>query len=281
MSFEDLGLSKKTIKAVYEQDIFIPSEIQQQVIPAILQGKDLSITSPSGCGKTLSYIFPLIDIVNDRSKKNTVLILTPSSKDAIVVSERFVDYSAYHARNKRHYHKPANVIISSPDLFLEICAQNGVDVRRISILIIDDINEIKKQKKFADLEKAIDLLPKEKQTVIYTSRKSKEIDNLQKELLNEPLTIRVKSSKKGYFEIPEEKPVAIELQKKTTKEEKPTKAKKTPKKKENKEVKAKVEEEIIQTVIPTDLNELTPDQEKANSFDGLVPDFMRRTGITA
>ena len=287
MSFEDLGLTLKTIKALTDQDIFTPSEVQQQVIPAVLQGKDVFITSPSGCGKTSSYIFPLIDIVNNKSKRNTILILTPTSKNAIVVSERFVDFSKYHSSNKRYNNKPANVIIASPDLFLEICAQNGVDVRKISILVIDDINEIKKEKKFESLEKSIELLPEEKQTIVYASRKSKDIDNLLKNILKEPLSIRIKTNKKGYFpepiktealkeESPKEETSKTKETKEATKKETKPKNKRKSKKVEKTETK---EEAQTFTKINVELNELTKEQLEANSFNGLVPDFMLRTGV--
>ena len=60
MNFLDLGLSEKTVKAINECGIEKPTTVQVDVIPAILQGKDIFTIAPGGCGKTVSYVLPLI-----------------------------------------------------------------------------------------------------------------------------------------------------------------------------------------------------------------------------
>ena len=66
MNFLDLGLSEKTVKAINECGIEKPTTVQVDVIPAILQGKDIFTIAPGGCGKTVSYVLPLIDIISRR-----------------------------------------------------------------------------------------------------------------------------------------------------------------------------------------------------------------------
>ena len=75
MKFDELGLSPKTVKAIEEFGITEPTTVQNDVIPSILQGKDIFTIAPQGCGKTCSYVFPLLDIISkaneDNSKKRT------------------------------------------------------------------------------------------------------------------------------------------------------------------------------------------------------------------
>ena len=71
MNFLDLGLSEKTVKAIKECGIEQPTTVQIDVIPSILQGKDIFTIAPGGCGKTISYVLPLIDILSV-VKKNKI-----------------------------------------------------------------------------------------------------------------------------------------------------------------------------------------------------------------
>ena len=70
MNFADLGLSERTIKAIEEFGISQPTTVQADVIPSILQGKDVFTIAPQGCGKTMSYVLPLLDIINSKKAKN-------------------------------------------------------------------------------------------------------------------------------------------------------------------------------------------------------------------
>ena len=84
MNFSDLGLSEKTIQAIDEFGIKEPTTVQTDVIPSILQGKDVFTIAPVGCGKTMSYVFPLIDIISSNnsdkgSSGKNILIVTPDS----------------------------------------------------------------------------------------------------------------------------------------------------------------------------------------------------------
>ena len=85
MNFYDLGLSEKTIKAIDEFGIKEPTTVQSDVIPSILQGKDVFTIAPGGCGKTTSYVFPLIDIISRKKPNDNILICllytSPSPRD--------------------------------------------------------------------------------------------------------------------------------------------------------------------------------------------------------
>ena len=95
MNFTDLGLSEKTIKAINEAGISAPTTVQADVIPSVLEGKDVFAIAPAGCGKTCSYVFPLIEIISQK-KANNILIITADSKQSVAVSDRFAVFNKYH-----------------------------------------------------------------------------------------------------------------------------------------------------------------------------------------
>lgn len=89
MNFLELGLSPKTVQAIDEFGITEPTTVQADVIPSILQGKDVFTIAPAGCGKTTSYVFPLIDLISDgKGKQRNILIITADSEQSVVASDR-------------------------------------------------------------------------------------------------------------------------------------------------------------------------------------------------
>ena len=172
MNFLDLGLSEKTVQAITETGIVTPTTVQTDVIPAILDGKDIFTIAPGGCGKTISYVLPLVDIIN-RKNKNNILIITSDSAKSVTISDTFALLDRFHEEQENEKEEDeSDVIIGSPDLILELSQENRIDLSQINILVVDDINLIKKNKQIANLEKILEILPADKQNIVYTNRRS-------------------------------------------------------------------------------------------------------------
>ncbi len=191
MSFSDLGLSEKTIHAIEDLGYKEPTTVQKDVIPSILSGKDIFTIAPSSCGKTCSYIFPLIDIISQNQGQN-ILIIAADSKESVNISDKFSIFNKYHEMsNAENTEKEANVIIASPDLLLENINENNLDLSTINILVVDDINLIKKKRQLSNLEKVLALLPVNKQNIVFTTRRSKETQDILNKILKTPAEIKV------------------------------------------------------------------------------------------
>jgi len=206
MSFNDLGLSKQTIKAIDEFGITHPTTVQADVIPAILQGRDVFTIAPTRCGKTMSYVLPLLDIINAKRAKN-ILIVTANSQMAIKTSDCLAVFNKYHEINgaaiqdgKENIDDEANVIIGAPDLLLDVVANSKADLSKVDILVVDDINLIKKNKQLENLEKVLEILPSDKQNIVYTNRRSKETQVILEKILKAPEEIKVDKTKEQEVE---------------------------------------------------------------------------------
>lgn len=258
MNFTDLGLSEKTIKAIDEFGIKEPTTVQSDVIPSILQGKDVFTIAPQRCGKTTSYVFPLIDIISTESdNKKNILIITPDSEQSVVVSDRLAIFNKYHEINEatikdkdEDIDNEANVIIGSPELLIELVNENRIDLTKINILVVDDINLIKKNKQLDNLEKILELLPAEKQNIVYTNRRSKETQGILDKILKAPQEIKVNKDKEQ------------EALQPTTEPQKP--AKRQCKRRKTPEIEDKEALELM---------------KKYNSFNGKTPRFLLNAGI--
>lgn len=297
MSFEKLGLSEKTIRAINEFGIKKPTTVQMDVIPSILQGKDVFTIAPQKCGKTASYIFPLVDIISRKEKQN-ILIITPSSKESVEISDCLSIFNKYHEINEatlqdvdEDISDEANVIIASPELLAEIVEDEKIDLSTTDILVVDDINLIKKNKQLDNLRKILEVLPADKQNIVYTNRRSKETQEILDKILKAPEEIKVgkdvedevseiavvtetvsvkpaEEAKKQERPKREEKPKK-EATKQEEKREKPI-AEKSPSKKTN-ERRAKP---APRSFIENDDDEALELAKKYKSFGGKVPKFI-------
>ena len=208
MNFKDLGLSDETIKAIDEFGIAEPTTVQADVIPAILQGRDIFTIAPTRCGKTMSYVLPLLDIINAKRAK-IILIVTANSQMAVKTSDCLAIFNKYHEINgaaiqssEENVADEANVIIGAPDLLLDVSANSKVDLTKVDILVVDDINLIKKNKQLENLEKVLEILPPEKQNIVYTNRRSKETQDILEKILKAPEEIKVDKTKEQEVETP-------------------------------------------------------------------------------
>ncbi|MBO5284461.1 MAG: DEAD/DEAH box helicase [Alphaproteobacteria bacterium] len=207
MSFKDLGLSEQTIQAINDLGYQEPTTVQKDVIPSILEGKDVFTIAPGACGKTCSYIFPLVDIISRKNGQN-ILIITPGAKESVNISDKFSVFNKYHAASEpadennaeENTDNEANVIIATPKLLLENITENNLDVSNVNILVVDDINLIKKNRQLANLEKILDMLPAEKQNIVFTNRRSKETQNTLDKILKTPAEIKIDKNKESEVE---------------------------------------------------------------------------------
>ncbi|MBR2300049.1 MAG: DEAD/DEAH box helicase [Alphaproteobacteria bacterium] len=191
MEFKDLGLSEPTIQAITELGILHPTTVQADVIPSVLEGKDVFAIAPQRSGKTYSYVLPLIEIIAQKKNQN-ILIITADSWQASNVSDCFALFNKYHQTQEED---ETNVIIATPDLVLELSAEQKVDLSKTNILVVDDINLIKKKHQLDNLEQILEKLPADKQNIVFTNRRSKETQSILDKILKTPTEIKIDKNK--------------------------------------------------------------------------------------
>lgn len=290
MNFIDLGLSEKTIKAINELGIVEPTTVQNDVIPSILDGKDVFTIAPQSCGKTCSYVFPLLDIISnanaDKSQKGpNILIITPDSQQSVAVSDQLAIFNKYHEINEaiikdkeENIDNEANVVIGSPDLLVELLESEKIDLSKTNILVVDDINLIKKRKQLANLVKVLDILPADKQNIVYTNRRSKETQDILDKILKAPQEVKVDKDKEQEVQqiSPADTEKALSSAKVLSSEstENPVIDKKT----QNKQNESRVPQ-FQKFVSPVKDREAIELVKKFNTFNHKTPDFLTYKGI--
>ncbi len=280
MKFLELGLSEKTVQAIDEFGITEATTVQSDVIPSILQGKDVFTIAPSGCGKTMSYVFPLVDIISNKEGQN-ILIITPDSEQSVMVSDRLAVFNKYHEivdatiKDKdEDIDTEANVVIGSPDLLVDLVDNSKFDFSKTNILVVDDINLIKKNKQLDNLEKILEILPADKQNVVYTNRRSRETQSVLEKILKAPEEIKVDKTK-------EQEAAKAEQQAAPREKAQNNRGRNAKENNNNTSGNNAKCRQPRNTVNPQQDPEALEIVKKCNSFNGHVPDFILNKGILA
>ena len=210
MSFESLGLRAELSRAVSEKGYTTPTSIQQQSIPHILQGRDIMGGAQTGTGKTASFTLPILQRLmehgepSNKPSKVRALILTPTRELAAQVAESVVDYGKHLPLSsfvifggvninpqKQKLRKGVDILDATPGRLLDHVSQHTVDLSAVEILVLDEADRMLDMGFIRDIRKLLAILPKKKQTLLFSATFSKEIKALSSTLLHDPALIEV------------------------------------------------------------------------------------------
>jgi len=209
MTFNSLGLSKPLLQAIKEQGYDKPTPIQEKAIPVILQKKDILAGAQTGTGKTAGFTLPLLELLS-RSKsthnkhKIKALILTPTRELASQVGESVELYGKHLpfkstvifggvkiASQITKLRKGVDIVVATPGRLLDHIAQKTIDLKSVDFLILDEADRMLDMGFINDIKKVLAVLPKQKQTLLFSATYSNEIKKLSNTLLNAPTLIEV------------------------------------------------------------------------------------------
>ena len=212
MTFEELNLAPAILKAVLEQGYDTPTPIQAQAIPAVLAGGDLLGGAQTGTGKTAAFVLPMLQrLTNEprltnRRGVNAVrcLIMTPTRELAAQVEESVRVYGKYLELTSmvmfggvgmgaqiEKLRKGVDILVATPGRLLDHAGQGTLDLGQVQVLVLDEADRMLDMGFIHDIKKVLALVPKQKQTLLFSATFSDEIRDLANGLLRDPLHIQV------------------------------------------------------------------------------------------
>ena len=212
MTFEELNLAPAILKAVLEQGYDTPTPIQVQAIPAVLAGSDLLGGAQTGTGKTAAFTLPLLQrlsteprLVNRRGVNAVrALIMTPTRELAAQVEESVRVYGKYlditsmvmfggvgMGAQIDKLRRGVDVLVATPGRLLDHAQQGTLDLSQVQVLILDEADRMLDMGFIHDIKKVLALVPKQKQTLLFSATFSDEIRELANGLLRNPVSIQV------------------------------------------------------------------------------------------
>jgi ATP-dependent RNA helicase RhlE len=208
MEFSNLGLSPQILKAIEGEGYKTPSEIQAKAIPAVLEGRDVMAAAQTGTGKTAGFTLPILQRLAKGPIANSnhvrVLIITPTRELAAQVKDSVSTYSKHmHLRSAvvfggvkinpqmMRLRKGVDILVATPGRLLDLYNQNAVKFDQLEILVLDEADRMLDMGFIHDIRKIINLLPKQRQTLMFSATFSDSIRNLAKGLVQNPVEITV------------------------------------------------------------------------------------------
>jgi ATP-dependent RNA helicase RhlE len=208
--FEKLNIIEPIMKALKSQGYTIPTPIQEQAIPVILEGNDLQGFAQTGTGKTAAFAIPILQLLynkqNDVREPRCVkaLVLAPTRELAIQIEESFTAYGKYtgikntvifggvsQKSQTEALKAGVDILIATPGRLLDLVEQKYINLQHIEFLVLDEADRMLDMGLGYDVKRIIKKLPKTRQTMLFSATMPKEISKLMESILSKPVKIEV------------------------------------------------------------------------------------------
>jgi len=208
--FSELGLTPALLDAIADTGYTEPTPIQAKAIPLVLAGGDLLAAAQTGTGKTAGFTLPLLQRLTQTHQgrpqpgKPRCLILTPTRELAAQIAESVKTYGKHLPLKslvifggvninpqRMALRKPVDILIATPGRLLDLVGQNIVDLSKIDILVLDEADRMLDMGFIHDIKKVLRLLPKKRQSLLFSATFSNDIRKLAHSLLDNPGEVSV------------------------------------------------------------------------------------------
>lgn len=216
-TFADLGLRPELLRALSDEGYTVPTPVQAQAIPTILQARDVLAAAQTGTGKTAGFALPLLQRLMETSapkRANTAmavtrrpvraLILTPTRELAAQVEESVRVYGRFLPLHSTvifggvninpqisALRRGVDILVATPGRLLDHVQQRTVDLRQVEILVLDEADRMLDMGFIRDIRRILSLLPAQRQNLLFSATFSDEIKALADSLLNTPVRVEV------------------------------------------------------------------------------------------
>lgn len=205
-SFRDLALIDPVLKALDDVGYETPSPIQAQVIPLMLQGKDVLGQAQTGTGKTAAFALPILSRIDIKQKDPQVLVLAPTRELAIQVAEAFQRYAMHlkgfhvlpiyggqdYSTQLRQLKRGAHVVVGTPGRVMDHMRKGTLNLDGLKVLVLDEADEMLRMGFIDDVEWVLEQIPDEIQIALFSATMPPVIRKIAQEYLHEPEQITIK-----------------------------------------------------------------------------------------
>ncbi|QZY53719.1 DEAD/DEAH box helicase [Crassaminicella profunda] len=217
-NFKEYPLSSELLKAINMLNFKNPTKVQQQVIPVVLEQKDIIVKSQTGSGKTGAFAIPICELVDWDENKPQALVMTPTRELAIQVKEdifnigRFkrIKVSAIYGKSpfyiqEKELKQKTHVVVGTPGRIIDHMERGTFDTSNIKYLVIDEADEMLNMGFIEEIETIISSLPKERVTMLLSATMPKDIAALCNRYMKEPSFIEIEDQNSTVDKIVQER----------------------------------------------------------------------------
>ena len=214
MLFEDFDLSDDLLDALYAMHFEECTPIQEQAIPVVLDRRDLIAIAQTGTGKTAAYLLPVIDLLAELPEADgfvNCIVMAPTRELAQQIERQMDGFSYYlplssiavyggtdgagFARQQKGMKAGADVVIATPGRLQALLQIGGIDLSKVRYFVLDEADRMLDMGFYDDIMAIAKLLPKERQTLLFSATMPPKIRKLAQSLLNDPVEVKIAPSR--------------------------------------------------------------------------------------
>ncbi len=214
MYFDELPLEDEILDALWDMHFDECTPVQAETIPVILEGRDVISCAQTGTGKTAAYILPLLNnLLTDNHDPHAVnaIIMAPTRELAQQIDQQMEGFSFYSPFSsvaiyggndgnawdiqKRGLTQGADVVIATPGRLISHTNLYKVDFSKVKYFILDEADRMLDMGFFDDILTIVKLLPKERQTIMFSATMPTELRRLAKGFMHDPVEVNIAISR--------------------------------------------------------------------------------------
>ena len=207
LPFDSLNLDTKVLKAIEAVGYEIPTQIQAQSIPPLLEGKDLLGQAQTGTGKTAAFALPILSKIDTKCKNPQAIILAPTRELAIQVAEAFQTYAKFIPKFKiapiyggadygaqlKLLRQGVSIVVGTPGRVMDHMRRGSLILDNIEYLVLDEADEMLKMGFIEDVKWILEQTPETRQTALFSATMPKPIKEIAHKHLNNPVEIIIQN----------------------------------------------------------------------------------------
>ena len=205
MTFEEMCLDTRIMRAIAEMGFEQPSPIQAQSIPIAVEGKDMIGQARTGTGKTASFGIPMLQRINPKDKSLQAIVLCPTRELAIQSANEIRKLAKFlHgikvlpiyggqeiSKQIRSLKGGVQIVIGTPGRVMDHLRRHTLKPQTVDIVVLDEADEMLNMGFREDIETILGQLPEERQTMLFSATMPKPILEIAKRYLHEPEIVKV------------------------------------------------------------------------------------------
>src|SRR4051812_45899649 len=206
VTFADLGIDERVLRALADVGYESPSPIQAATIPALLEGRHVVGLAQTGTGKTAAFAVPILSRLELRRKKPQALVLAPTRELALQVCEAFERYAAHlrgvhvlpvyggqgYGVQLSALRRGVHVVVGTPGRIMDHLDKGTLDLTELRFLVLDEADEMLNMGFAEDVETILADTPDDKQVALFSATLPAQIRRLSSKYLHDPVEITVK-----------------------------------------------------------------------------------------
>ncbi|TJY39756.1 DEAD/DEAH box helicase [Cohnella pontilimi] len=209
-TFEGLGITPQLAETLSQSGITAPSPVQTQAIPPILNGRDSIIVSPTGTGKTLAYLLPVLQRLNPERRETQAVVLAPTQELAMQIVREAETYgtplgiktvaliggASLSRQLDRMKTKPA-LVVGTPGRIMEVVSLKKLVLPNVRHVVVDETDRVFSLGGKKDVERLLRQCAKERQTIFVSATRSDAMKEAERQWMKEPAETSAEESQEG------------------------------------------------------------------------------------